>query len=242
MPPGLVLKNGSNTRRRTSSERPGPLSATLNSTPIGVVQGFDVHRAAVGHGVHGVENQVQHRAADHVAVGRRPQGRGNIESGDESLASNCGASEELHLPRFLKAKVCQCGSRSAAKCNRSFTVASRAVKPAEILSRDARFSGSPEIRRRKKLKYKGDGHEVVAHLVGDVRGHLAQGRPAGSSAPIRGSLSPIHRSGGSTSSRKALCVCSKRSAGFFPGRQYGSQVGWAKRRRFVSDGGLCHGK
>ena len=69
VPPCLVVKKGSKIRGRTSSGRPGPLSATYSSVPRGEAVELTVKRAALGHHVQGVEHEIQHGPADHFAIG-----------------------------------------------------------------------------------------------------------------------------------------------------------------------------
>jgi hypothetical protein len=81
----LVVKNGSNTRSRTSGDMPTPVSRTCTAWNVGAVAaGGDGQDPAVRHGVAGVDRQVQQRR---LQLGRVDVGAELASAGDRSMVT-----------------------------------------------------------------------------------------------------------------------------------------------------------
>ena len=87
------------------------------------------------------------------------------------LRSQRGADVVDQPPRK---KVCRCGSRSDVKFNRSFTVASSAVEASLDLVQHVEAAAIVRHPPPQQAQVQRDGDQVVADLVGNVRGHPAQ--------------------------------------------------------------------
>ena len=76
VPLGLVVKNGSNSRSRTSGGMPGPSSETTSSTSASTGSALQPDRPASGTHVQRIEDQVQKDLPENVLVrgGRRSPG------------------------------------------------------------------------------------------------------------------------------------------------------------------------
>ena len=71
VPLGLVVTNGSNKRPRISSLSPGPAVGDDHLETVAVPFGRQFQPPSVGHGIHGVEHEIEQGAANHLAIGRR---------------------------------------------------------------------------------------------------------------------------------------------------------------------------
>ena len=200
---------------RAASATPGPLSATSISKPARRAAGGEHQLAAVGHGIQGVEHQVEHGPAEHVAVGRSHAARRAVDLERDVLGLEL-RRERLQTSSSSRGHVERSPLRSRwlEKCSRSLTVASRAVKPAVTLSSTSRLPASSSIRRRSRLRYSFIGTRLLrtSWATCDAIWPRSARRFLRASSRFFASSSSVSRR---TSARSASCVCCKRSVASF---------------------------
>ena len=242
VPACLVVKKGSKTRGRTSSGRPGPLSATCSSVPSGRDGRADRQRAALGHHVQGVEHEVQHGPAEHFAIGPQGMLRRNLEFEADLLRGELRGQRGLDVGHELaEGKAGQLRIAVRGEVQQIVDHHVHGAEPgADFLQHVEAFRVAAHP-AAEHAQVERDRHQVVPHFMGHVRGHLAQV----GQAVLAGQLAVLDfQFGGELLDLVAQRVVRllQPQRGRVPGRQDRLQIGAGiQARRINGNHGLAHG-